>query len=62
MSEIEISTGVRRTHDGTLGDVATLEAHHALGARLFTLGVSGLDLDLTQAKKLVEWRDRMNAA
>jgi probable F420-dependent oxidoreductase len=62
MSEIEISTGVRRTHDGTLGPLEPIEAQHALGVRLFTLGISGLDLDLRQARELVAWRDRMNAA
>ena len=62
MSEIEISTGVRRTHDGTIGPIESVEAHHALGARLFTLGISGPDLDLRQARELVAWRDRMNAA
>jgi probable F420-dependent oxidoreductase len=62
MSEIEISTGVRRTHDGTIGPLDAMEAQHALGARLFTLGISGPDLDLSQARELVAWRDRMNAA
>ena len=62
MSEIEISTGVRRTHDGTIGSLEPVEAQYELGARLFTLGISGLDLDLRQARELVAWRDRMNAA
>jgi probable F420-dependent oxidoreductase len=62
MSEIEISTGVKRTHDGTLGSLESIEAQYALGARLFTLGISSPDLDLSQARELVAWRDRMNAA
>ncbi len=62
LADIEISTGVRRTHDGSVGDLGTAEAQYALGARLFVLGISAPDLDLRQVRELVAWRDRMNGA
>jgi probable F420-dependent oxidoreductase len=52
--EIERSSGVH----GTPGDVA--ETLHALGTRLFTVGVSGPDHDLSRLSDWVAWRDSKN--
>jgi probable F420-dependent oxidoreductase len=54
-SEIEISTEIRRI------SVADADALHALGATLFTVGISGLDLNLGDVKKWLAWRDSKNA-
>jgi len=55
MSEIEISTELRgRT-------VADAEELYDLGARLFTLGLSGPDYDLAGAVDWLAWRDSKNA-
>ena len=55
MSEIEISTELRgRT-------VAQAEELYDLGARLFTIGVSGPDYDLAHAVDWLAWRDSKNA-
>lgn len=58
-AEIEISTGasVRGLGDSSF-DV--LDAQHALGARLFTLGITGPDIDLAPVAELIAWRDGKN--
>jgi probable F420-dependent oxidoreductase len=60
--DIEISTELSAHSGGGLGDEASLTAQHALGARLFTLGLKGPDIDLSQTRALLAWRDRMNAS
>jgi probable F420-dependent oxidoreductase len=59
--EIEISTEVRAHSGGGPGDEAELDSQLELGTRLFTLGVKGPEIDLTQVRALVAWRDRINA-
>jgi len=55
MAEIEISTELRgRT-------VADADELYGLGARLFTLGISGPDYDLAGAVDWLAWRDSKNA-
>ncbi|WP_419819148.1 LLM class F420-dependent oxidoreductase [Glaciibacter flavus] len=53
--EIEVSVELRRQSEA---DVAEL---HALGARLFTYGVSGPDYDLEPVRRWLAWRDATNA-
>jgi len=54
LAEIEISTELRgRT-------VADAEELYSLGARLFTLGISGPDYDLAGAVDWLAWRDSKN--
>jgi probable F420-dependent oxidoreductase len=55
-SEIEISTGVRTTAPGTV-DTAVLDDLRERGVSLFTLGISGPDLDFAGVEKLLAWRD-----
>jgi len=55
MAEIEISTEVR---DRTFAEADEL---YDLGARLFTLGVSGPHYDLSAASDWLAWRDSKNA-
>jgi probable F420-dependent oxidoreductase len=59
--EIEISTEVRAHSAGGPGDERELGRQLELGTRLFTLGVKGPEIDLTQVRALVAWRDRVNA-
>ncbi|MEF2978754.1 LLM class F420-dependent oxidoreductase [Subtercola sp. YIM 133946] len=60
--EIEISTGTNaRTGAGGDGDVASREAQLALGATLFTLGITGPGLDTAPVADLLAWRDEVNA-
>ncbi|PZF60808.1 LLM class F420-dependent oxidoreductase [Curtobacterium sp. MCBD17_034] len=54
---IEISTGVDVSGTLTAEQGSALDAQHALGARLFTIGVSGPDIDLAPVKALLAWRD-----
>ncbi|BDZ46349.1 LLM class F420-dependent oxidoreductase [Naasia aerilata] len=54
--EIEISTGVELDFSEGL-----LEAQHALGVRLFTVGLSGPDYDMAPVRRLLAWRDAANA-
>ena len=54
-SEIEISTEIRRT------TVEEAEALHALGATLFTVGISDPEHDLSGVKKWLAWRDAKNS-
>ena len=39
---------------------ASAESLHAVGTRLFTVGVGGPDYDLGPLRDLVAWRDRTN--
>jgi probable F420-dependent oxidoreductase len=56
VSEIEISTGVSLAIDE-----GVLQAQHELGVRLFTVGLTGPDYDLTPVRKLLAWREAANA-
>ena len=48
---------------GVDGDPEVVGAElHALGTRLFTVGVSGPDYDLGPVRRWVAWRDRLNAS
>lgn len=60
VAEIEISTGVSVRDGGGSLDPRTLDAQHALGARLFTVGLTGPDYDLAQVYQLLAWRDSKN--
>lgn len=63
-SEIEISVGVGgRGRDGRSPDAPEREGEplRALGATLFTMGVSGPDYDLTAVESWLRWRDEINA-
>ena len=53
-SAIERSAGVEGEPE------ETADRLHALGTRLFTLGVGGPDYDLSQVRRWVAWRDRVN--
>ncbi len=55
-SEIEISTGVAGA-DGTRQPA--LEQQLELGVTLFTLGVTGPDIDMQAVRDLVKWRDSL---
>jgi probable F420-dependent oxidoreductase len=62
--EIEVSVGVGgRGRDGGVAGDPEVEGRPLLdlGARLFTLGASGPDYDLTVLRRWLAWRDRMNA-
>ena len=55
VSEIEISTEIgKRTID-------EVEAQYALGATLFTIGITGPDYDLAGVSDWLDWRDGKNA-
>ena len=54
VSEIEISTDVSHS---TVGEV---EQRYALGATLFTVGISGPDYDITAVRNWLAWRDGKN--
>lgn len=54
VSEIEISTEIGNR------DVAEVEKVRALGASLFTVGLSGPDYDLDTVQKWLDWRDAQN--
>lgn len=53
-SEIEISTEVRRS------STATADELHALGATLFTIGISGPAYDISAVPDWLAWRDEKN--
>jgi probable F420-dependent oxidoreductase len=55
-SEIEISTELR----GRSAEQA--DELHALGATLFTIGLSGPDYDLAPVRDWLSWRDGLNAS
>ncbi len=47
---------------GVQGDpAATADALHAVGVRLFTVGLGGPDWDLGPVKDWLAWRDATNA-
>jgi probable F420-dependent oxidoreductase len=54
-SEIEISTEVARR------SVAEADEQYTLGARLFTVGISGPDYELSHVRDWLGWRDAKNA-
>jgi probable F420-dependent oxidoreductase len=54
-SEIEISVEVGRKSTEDADEL------HAVGARLFTLGITGPDYDLSRIPEWVAWRDAHNA-
>ena len=55
-SDIEISTGTLSSEGA---DRDKLEQQLENGVTLFTLGISGPDLDLSGAEALVKWRDSL---
>ena len=55
VAEIEVSTEIGSR---SIGEV---EEHHALGATLFTIGISGPDYDLSAIAGWLAWRDEKNA-
>lgn len=56
LAEIEVSVELKgRTVDDA-------DALHALGATLFTVGISGPDYDLRPVREWLAWRDAQNAA
>ena len=58
---IEISTGVNVAGAALMAEEGdNLDASRALGASLFTLGISGPDLDLAPVRALLAWRDQQN--
>jgi probable F420-dependent oxidoreductase len=59
ISEIEISAEV--PNPGTRRSVADADALHALGATLFTIGLSGPDYDFAGVDQWLAWRDAHNA-
>lgn len=64
IEEIEVSVGVGgRGRDGGLPGAPEVEGEPllALGARLFTIPVSGPEFDLSTLQDWVVWRDRTNA-
>lgn len=58
---IEISVEIPDQDEPGYGGEALLDAHYELGTRLFTLGLKGPDIDLSQVRTLLAWRDRANA-
>jgi alkanesulfonate monooxygenase SsuD/methylene tetrahydromethanopterin reductase-like flavin-dependent oxidoreductase (luciferase family) len=59
--EIEISTGTRPHTEAEPDPIPAMEAQHALGATLFTLGITGPGLDPSPVADLLAWRDEVNA-
>ncbi|MCU1527590.1 MAG: class F420-dependent oxidoreductase [Frondihabitans sp.] len=61
VDDIEISTGVdREVKELTAEQGEVLDAQYALGARLFTVGITGPEIDLTPVRALLAWRDQAN--
>jgi probable F420-dependent oxidoreductase len=56
VAAIEISTDVSHS------TVDAAEQLHALGARLFTVGISGPDYELSAVEEWLQWRDEKNQA
>lgn len=56
VSEIEVSVEVGRR------SIAQATELHALGATLFTLGITGPEHDLSRVPEWLAWRDTVNAA
>ena len=61
LSAIEVSTGVNIPAEGGDAAFAVADQQHELGARLFTLGISGPDIDLAPVRELLSWRDGKNS-
>jgi probable F420-dependent oxidoreductase len=59
--DIEISTGVSVRPGVGDGGEGAFASHYELGARLFTVGLTGPDIDLAPVRKLLAWRDQANA-
>ena len=55
VSEIEISTEIGKR------SIDEVEAQYALGATLFTIGITGPDYDLSGIPEWLAWRDSKNA-
>jgi len=55
VSEIEISTEIGKR------SIDEVEAQYALGATLFTVGISGPDYDISAIPDWLDWRDAKNA-
>lgn len=55
VTEIEISTEIGKR------SVEEVEEQHALGATLFTIGISGPDYDISGVADWLAWRDAKNA-
>ena len=55
VSEIEISTEIGKR------SIDEVEAQYALGATLFTVGISGPDYDISAIPEWLAWRDSKNA-
>lgn len=55
VTEIEISTEIGGR------SLTEVETHHALGATLFTVGITGPDYDLSAVADWLRWRDEKNA-
>ena len=55
VAEIEISTEIGGRSR------AEVEAHHALGATMFTIGITGPDYDISEVGDWLAWRDEKNA-
>jgi len=55
VSEIEISTEIGKR------SIDEVEAQYALGATLFTVGISGPDYDISAIPDWLAWRDCKNA-
>ena len=55
VTEIEISTEIGKR------SVEEVEEQHALGATLFTIGITGPDYDISGVADWLTWRDAKNA-
>ena len=55
VTEIEISTEIGGR------SLSEVEAQHALGATMFTIGISGPDYDISSVADWLSWRDEKNA-
>ncbi|MEP7765096.1 LLM class F420-dependent oxidoreductase [Sanguibacter sp. 25GB23B1] len=55
VAEIEVSTEIGSR------SLSEVEEHHALGATLFTIGISGPDYDVSRVSDWLAWRDEKNA-
>jgi probable F420-dependent oxidoreductase len=61
IDDIEISTGVNAAMtELTADEGAILDAQHELGATLYTVGITGPEIDLAPVRALLAWRDRAN--
>jgi probable F420-dependent oxidoreductase len=58
MDEITISTGASVRPGVGDSQLEVLDAQYELGARLFTLGITGPDIDLEPVRTLLAWREQ----